>query len=561
MNNSAFGRVAQKAKPALWLLILISLLVNVGMLIQPFFFMNMSFSVIMPRDGDALSFLIGILMFVFAMIFLFDMIRHRILNRIAMLFESSLAPDVHYSMINYTNKNPGAVLTQPMGFLEQIRMFISGGSAVGFLDLPFLPIYLIAIFVLEPLFFAYTLFAVSLVALLTVIDHIYTSKALKAYSEANAEASKQLNAHMLAAESVLVMGMKKRLYHRWLRSFFQALTHQNRQLTIYAKIANLSKMVRHLTPMGMMGVGAYISMNPSPTGEPVSVFVVMAASILMGRVIAIADMSISGWKMMIMAWSSFFGLKQLLDEHGPEENQKTMVLTQPIHQVQLEGVSFVSPRTGAVVIRGVSLLATKGQLWAIMGGSGSGKSTLARVILSIWQLTQGSLRVNDIELKTLDMTALGSYIGYLPQDIELLSGTIAQNISRFHLNPNLDMIQEAAMLAGVDRWIHQLPNGYDTMVGFEEGHIVSGGQRQQIALARAYFGRPSLLVLDEPNANLDEQGEVRLNQALAFFRSIGSIVFIVSHRTKVLEIADQLLILNRGVVSYSGSPKDIEAQA
>lgn len=320
-------------------------------------------------------------------------------------------------------------------------------------------------------------------------------------------------------------------------------------------------MVRHLTPMGMMGVGAYISMNPSPTGEPVSVFVVMAASILMGRVIAIADMSISGWKMMIMAWSSFFGLKQLLDEHGPEENQKTMVLTQPIHQVQLEGVSFVSPRTGAVVIRGVSLLATKGQLWAIMGGSGSGKSTLARVILSIWQLTQGSLRVNDIELKTLDMTALGSYIGYLPQDIELLSGTIAQNISRFHLNPNLDMIQEAAMLAGVDRWIHQLPNGYDTMVGFEEGHIVSGGQRQQIALARAYFGRPSLLVLDEPNANLDEQGEVRLNQALAFFRSIGSIVFIVSHRTKVLEIADQLLILNRGVVSYSGSPKDIEAQA
>lgn len=557
-NPSEFARVIGQAKPALMTLLTLSLLINIGMLVQPFFFMNMSFSVIMPRDGDALSLLIGLLVFVFTMIFLLDMVRHRILNRVSVMFDSALAPSVHYAMINYTNKNPGAVLTQPMGFLEQIRMFLAGGSAVGFLDLPFLPLYLIAILILEPLFFAYTLFAVSLVSILTVIDHLYTNKAMKAYAESNGEASKLLNAHLLAADSVLVMGMKKRLYHQWLAKLFESLTHQNRQLIIYAKIANISKMVRHLTPMGMMGVGAYISMNPSPTGEPVSVFVVMASSILMGRVIAIADMSISGWKMMIMAWSSFSGLNQMLKEHGPSADQKAMVLNQPIQQIRFDGVGYVSPRNGAIIIRGVSLHATSGQLWAVMGGSGSGKSTFARVLLNLWPLTHGSLQVNHIETKTLDMNALGTQVGYLPQDIELLSGTIAQNISRFASAPEIEQIKEAALLAGVDAWIDRLPLGYETPVGFEEGHLLSGGQRQQIALARAYFSRPSLLVLDEPNANLDEAGEQRLNQALLFFKSIGSVIFVISHRPKVMTVADQLLVLNRGVVTHNGPPTPAE---
>lgn len=554
IKPSPFSEVAKQARLILVVLVLLSLLVNLAMLIQPFFFMNMSFSVIMPRDGDALSLLIFLLVFVFVMVFGLDMVRAKLLNRLASLFEAQLASSVHYAMLNYTNKNPGAVLSQPMSFLEQIRMFLASGGAVGFLDLPFLPLFLIAILVLEPLFFVYTLFAVSLVAGLTVIDHIYTNKALKAYGEASGIASQQLNAHMLAADSVLVMGMKKRLYHRWLRSFLQSLVHQNQQLVIYAKIANFSKVVRHLTPMGMMGIGAYISMNPSPTGEPVSVFVVMASSILMGRVIAIADMSISGWKTMIMAWTSFFGLKKLLMEHGLDESQKTMILSQPIQQIQMDGVGYVSPNTGAILIRGVSLQASSGQIWAVMGSSGSGKSSFARLLLGIWTITHGSLRVNDIELKTLDANALGSYVGYLPQDIELLSGSIAQNIARFQEPIDMDRVAEAALLAGVDQWITQLPLDYDTQVGFEEGHVVSGGQRQQIALARAYFERPSLLVLDEPNANLDEKGEIRLNQALRFFKSIGSIVFVISHRSRVLQVTDQVLMLNRGTVTYLGVP-------
>ena len=236
-----------------------------------------------------------------------------------------------------------------------------------------------------------------------------------------------------------------------------------------------------------------------------------------------------------------------------------MVLSQPISQLRMENAAFVSIITGNVVVRGVSLSAVSGDRWAIMGASGSGKSSLSRMLLGIWPLAQGSLRFNDIEVRSLDTDKIGHDIGYLPQDIELLAGSIGQNIARFEPTIDMDKVAEAAMLAGVNRWIERLPEGYDTAVGFEEGHVLSGGQRQQIALARAYYGRPSLLILDEPNANLDEVGERLLNQALSIFKSWGAIVFVVTHRPSVIDAVDHVLVLKNGMPVFIGNVEQYKA--
>jgi PrtD family type I secretion system ABC transporter len=559
--NTPLTHLIQHIKPSLLLLVVFSLVVNIGMLVQPFFFMNMSFSVIIPREEETLFTLIALLLFVFTMIFMLDLVRHRLLSRISLRVDTLLSPFVHSAMLRYTDKNPNAVLTQPVAQLEQIRMFLSGGSAQTYLDLPFLPLFLIAIYALEPLFLGYTMIAVALVALMTSIDHVYTQKALKDYASESERANRQLQSHVRAGEVVLSMGMKKRLYYRWLSAFLSSLQHQNTQLRIYAKIATLSKTIRHLTPMGMMGLGAYLSMNPSADGQTVSVFVIIAASTLMGRVIGMADTAISSWKLLLMAYSGIKGLDNLFKEHLEKDDEKSMVLAHPIQHLAMSQVGYLSPQSHTFILHDITLNAQSGQLWAIMGNSGSGKSTLAKLLINVWGMTHGSLRINDIELKTLDSNTLGGQVGYLPQDIELLSGSVAQNICRFSTKYSQDQLEEAARLAGIDTWISQLPQGYDTQIGFAEGHLLSGGQRQQIALARAFFGRPSLLVLDEPNANLDEQGEARLNAALLFLKSIGTIAFVVSHRQRIMNVADQLLVLNRGTPSYIGAPSDYQERA
>ena len=533
-------------------LLMLSLIVNIGALIQPFFFLNMSMNVMTTRDAAGLYYLIAILVFVYACIFVLDFVRYRILNRIVILLQEHIAALVHRAMLRHTEMNPGVVLIQPIGFLTTLRGFLSSGGMLGFLDLPFLPLYFFVVFLLEPLFFWYALIMVGIVAMLTYLDHLLTRKKIKDYGEHNGFALKALNAQMVAAEPVLVMGMKQHLYRQWLDLLFNALHFHNMNTTIYARIAVFSKMLRHLMPIGIMGVGAYLSLQPTLMGTPISIFVVMTASILISRIVSISDGVLSGWKSFFYAKDAFINLRALLLPLEEKEPHK-ITLSRPISTLHLDSAIYRSPRTGVLLVNDVSFQAESGQVWAIMGGIGSGKSTLARLLLNILPLSHGSLRYNDIDSKSVNMQALGHSIGYLPQDIELFSGTIAQNIARFHEPIDFAAVAEAGALAGISRWIDRLPLGYDTQVGTECLYVVSGGQRQQIALARAYYQHPSLLVLDEPNANLDEQGEQLLNQALAFFKSIGSLVFVITHRPAVLVVTDHLLIMNQGIMSYSGS--------
>jgi PrtD family type I secretion system ABC transporter len=558
-SRAGFPSFFRQAKAPLLTLMLLSLIVNIGALIQPFFFLNMSLNVISTRDATVLYYLIGILVFVYGCIFVLDFVRYRILNSLVFLLQESVAGLVHRAMLHHTEVNPGVVLVQPIGFLTLLRSFLASGGVVGFLDLPFLPLYLLAVFLLEPLFFFYALIAVGLVTLLTFLDHSLTEKVLKQHGEHNALSLKALNGQMFASDPILVMGMKQPLYQHWLDALWQGNHFYDLHSMIYSKISVLSKMIRHIMPIGVMGVGAYLSLHPSVIGAPVSIFVVMTASILISRIVSIADGVLTSWKSFVAARDAFKGLSALLQPYQQPDAHK-ITLSRPIEQLVLDSASYISPRTGITLVNNASFSAESGQVWAIMGGIGSGKSTLARLLLTIFPLSRGNLRYNDIDAKSVNMQALGSSIGYLPQEIELFTGTIAQNIARFNEPINHEAVIEAGEFAGVSRWVNALPLGYDTIVGNEDVHIISGGQRQQIALARAYYHRPSLLVLDEPNANLDEQGEQRLNQALLFFKSIGTLVFVITHRPAVLIATDHLLIMNQGLVSYAGPRPISEAQ-
>ncbi|MCL5795925.1 MAG: ATP-binding cassette domain-containing protein [Gammaproteobacteria bacterium] len=542
--------ILKQLKKPLVALVTLSLFVNIGMLIQPFFFITISTSVILTRDKISFFYLIGVLLFVYLFVYFIDLLRYRILNRIAQLYDQIVSAATHQTVLNHTANNPGVVVIQPMAFLDMIRNFLVNGGAVGFLDLPFLPIFLIALYLLQPAFLVYALLSILLVAMLTFAEHFLTLKAMQKHAEKNGIAMQTLNTQLTAAEPILAMGMRNSLFERWQDQFLNALIHYKQQQNWYAKVSVLSKLVRQLMPVGIMGLGAYVSIQSSADGQNMSLFVVITASIIMARVIAVADTVMMSWKTFMMAVSAFNSLKKILLplEQPPSHKIK---LNQPITQVNLSGAVYVSSRTNAVLLNHLSISANAGEIWAIMGGIGSGKSTLGKLLLNIWPLTRGTLAYNSIDVRSLDFCSIGQRIGYLPQDIEFFSGTLAENIARFNVDIDYELLEQAAQMAGVSRWIHQLPKGYDTELE-DNLNIISGGQRQQIALARAYYGFPSLLVLDEPNANLDEHGEALLNHALLFLKSRGSIVFIITHRTTVLSVADQLVRLERGSPAYVG---------
>jgi ATP-binding cassette subfamily C protein EexD len=556
MNSISVLKILKKPFMVLFFL---SLFINIGMLIQPFFFISVSTSVVLTRDELSLFYLVGILFFVYSLVYVLDLIRYRILNRIAHLYDQLISASIHKTVLDHTANNPGVVVVQPISFLDMIRNFLSSGGAVGLLDLPFLPLFLIALFLLQPAFLLYALISIFLVGMLTLAEHFLTLKEMQKYGHSNGLAMQTLNTHLVAAEPILAMGMTESLFERWRLQLLSALVHYKQQQNWYAKVSVMSKLVRHLMPIGVMGLGAYVSMQPAVEGQTMSLFVIITASILMARVITIADTVMMTWKPFILALFAFNSLKKLLPPPDQIVAHK-IKLNSAISHLNLSEAVYVSPRSHSMLINHVSIKAYSGEVWAIMGGIGSGKSTLAKLLLNIWPLTRGSLSFNAIDVRSLDFASIGHSIGYLPQEIELFSGTLAENIARFNTDIDYALLEQAAQMSGVSRWVNKLSRGYETELE-NNVNFISGGQRQQIALARAYYGFPSLLVLDEPNANLDEHGELLLNNALNFLKMRGSIVFIVTHRTSVFPVVDHLIRLENGSPVYIGPMSSIQARA
>ena len=436
--------------------------------------------------------------------------------------------------------------TQSSSDLTSLRQFLTGQGLFAFFDAPWFPIYVGVMFMFHLWFGVMGIIGGILMLCMAFAQEAATNKPLQ---KANSEASKaiaQFQSSLRNAEVVAAMGMADDIRMRQQERENSILVLQTNASQKAGMLTAITKSIRLILQSLTLGLGAYLALN-----QEISPGMMIAGSLLLGRALAPIDMLVGTWKAFSLARVQYARLGELLDRVPPEP--ESMSLPEPEGQIVVEQVSVIPPGSKNMVVQGVSFGLHAGEALGIVGPSASGKSTLARALLGIWPTYSGKVRLDGADMAGWDRTELGPHIGYLPQDIELFDGSIADNICRFH-GADSEKIVAAAQLAGVHEMILRLPNGYDTVIG-GAGGALSGGQRQRIGLARAVYGSPKLLVLDEPNSNLDDQGEKELVEALRRIKSRGCTIVVITHRTMVLQCVDKILVLQAGKVTAFG-PKD-----
>jgi len=430
--------------------------------------------------------------------------------------------------------------------LTDLRQFLTGNGIFAFFDTPWAPIYIAVLFILHPWL---GFMAIGFGALQAVLAW-WGSNAIKptqaAASKSQQEVGGYLQSKFRNAEVIESMGMVSHLYHRWAERNAKSMGAALQAQEVTGNVVAWSKFVRYTQQSLALGGGALLVIQ----GE-LSPGAMIAANVLMSRALAPIDLMASNWPGFLSAKDAYIRLRDLLEAHPLRK--KIHMSVAPKGDVLLKDVVASVPGRKDPILRGISAIMPAGTVTVVLGASGSGKSTLARVLLGIWPNSAGEVLLDSQPIMNWDRMELGPHIGYLPQEIELFDGTIAENIARSGEVASEKVIA-AAEAAGLHQMILRFPKGYDTPIG-EAGGLLSGGQRQRIGLARAMYGEPELMVLDEPNANLDEDGEIELVRAVQGMKAKGKTVVLISHRPGIVRVADRLLILHQGIVQASG-PRD-----
>ena len=482
-----------------------------------------------------------------------DLIRGRILGRIGTALDESLNRRVFETMVRLPlvvgSRNEGL---QPLRDLDHVRSFLSGMGPGAFFDLPWLPFYLAICFTFHVLIGLTALVgAIILVSLTLVTEFMSRSPAREATGLA-ARRNDLATTSRRNAEVVVAMGMSERLTNRWSEANQNYLDGNQRASDIAGGLGAIAKVLRMTLQSAVLAVGAYLVINQQATAG-----VIIAGSILSARALAPVDLAIAHWKGFVAARQSWHRLNQLLERIPARAEQ--MQLQDPCRQLAVEAVSIVPPGDQKVIVQDVTFALEAGHGLGVIGPSGSGKSSLVRALVGVWQPFRGKVRLDGAALDQWAPDVLGRHIGYLPQDVELFAGSVAQNICRFDPDANSDAIIAAAKEAGVHQIIIKMRDGYDTQVG-EQGTALSAGQAQRVALARALYGDPFLIVLDEPNSNLDTEGDEALTRAIRGARERGAVVVVVAHRPIGIEAVDQLLVLKDGRMQAFGPKETVLGQ-
>lgn len=527
---------------------LFSFFINLLMLVPPLYMLQVYDRVLQSRSESTLMMLTVIVVFLFAVMGLLEFTRSRLLIRIGSQLDERLNDRLFNAMFKLSLHNPAQSHGQALEDLGSVRQFLTGPALFAFFDAPWVPAYIAVLFLFHPLYGAFAVGAGLLLFCLALINETATKKPLAA---ANAEAITSRN--MVASESrnaevVHAMGMLGPLRRRWLERHRTYLGQQSLASDRASVWANLSKTLRLLAQSLMLGLGGYLAINFEVTGG-----MIIAGSIILGRALSPLDQLIAGWKQFAVARSGYGRLNRLLQDVPPEP--ETMPLPPPEGRLRLEQVVLVPPGGGVPVLRGITFALDKADVLCVVGPSGAGKSSLARAILGIWPLAAGKARLDGADIAQWNRDALGPHVGYLPQDIELFAGSIAENIARFG-DVDSDAVVAAAKLCGVHDMILHQPQGYDTPLGMG-GTTLSAGQRQRIGLARAVYGNPRLVVLDEPNSNLDDSGEAALTAAIDALKLKGTTVVLISHRPGILQKADKILVMKDGTIAAFGSRNEL----
>ena len=482
-----------------------------------------------------------------------DMLRSRILGRIGTSLDEALNARVFETIVRLPlmvgNRNDGL---QPLRDLDSVRSFLGSMGPGAFFDLPWLPFYLVICFAFHWLIGVTALVGAIILVILTLITEFMSRQPARetltlAGRRNDIAATSRRNAEVLVA-----MGMSGRLTKRWSEANEKYLSGNQRASDVTGGLGAIAKVMRMMLQSAVLGVGAYLVIYQEATAG-----IIIAGSILSARALAPVDLAIAHWKGFVAARQSWARLTRLF-ETIPAQTAQTL-LQSPSRRLSVEAVSIVPPGDQRVIVQDVNFVLEAGHGLGVIGPSGSGKSSLVRALVGVWQPARGKVRLDGAALDQWSSDVLGRYVGYLPQDVELFGGTVAQNICRFDPEPKSEAIIAAAKEAGVHDMIIKMRDGYDTQIG-DQGGALSAGQAQRVALARALYGDPFLIVLDEPNSNLDSEGDEALTRAVRGARERGAVVVVVAHRPVGIEAVDQLLVLKDGRMQAFGPKEQVLGQ-
>ncbi|WP_455914796.1 type I secretion system permease/ATPase [Pseudomonas syringae] len=524
-----------------------SLFVNTLMLVPTFYMIQVSGRVVPSSSTSTLIMLTLILTILMLTLGSLEWVRSRIMVRISNRLDVLLSRDVYRASFRKALNSGGMdASAQSLNDLTSLRQFLTGNGLFAFFDAPWLPVYTAVMFLFHPWFGWMTVVSAVVLVALAYVNHRYTGGALAEANKQSLTANLHTTKSLRNAEVIESMGMLDTLMGRWAVRQRRVLVLQSGASDKSGVITSISKTFRAWAQSMMLAAGAYLVIT-----HEINPGLMMAGSILLGRALAPIDQMIGSWKGFVSARVQYQRLNETLDKLNAEPER--MSLPDPEGHLQVESLFVAPPGAKAAVIKNISFVTPAGSIVGIVGPSAAGKSTLARALLGIWPPQHGVVRLDGADISAWDKQKLGPHLGYLPQDIELFEGSISDNIARFgKIEP--EKVVLAARTAGVHEMILQLPDGYDTVIG-SEGVNLSGGQRQRIGLARAVYGSPRLIVLDEPNSNLDEVGERALGVALQKMKETGATVFIISHRPNVLSRLDRIMVLNSGTLTMYG-PRD-----
>ena len=545
--ESPLARVIAASRTAFYGIGAFSFVINLLMLTGPLFMLQVYDRVLTSRSVPTLVALVALVVGLYAFMGLLEFIRQRILIRIGHRFDADVGPLALDRYITLPIKaGPKAAAVQPIRDLESVRSFFSGQGITALFDMPWSPIYLAVIFMFHPWLGMLALGGAIVLFALTVVADIFTRGPMKTAGEVQAERTRFAESGRRNAEVLRGMGMGPAFGRIWESindKYVGATATAADQSGIFS---TATKVLRLLLQSLMLALGAYLAV-----GEQITPGVMIAASIIMARALQPVEQAVGHWRGFVSARQAWSRLKQVLAGEGDIE---PMPLPTPKKFLTVEHVTVVPPGAQKPVLGDVSFKMDAGGGLGVIGPMGGGKSSLARALMGIWKPARGAVRLDGAPLDQWAPEAFGKFVGYLPQDVELFDGTVEANIARFDEERTPEKVIAAAKLAGVHELILSLPDGYDARIG-EGGAMLSGGQRQRIGLARALYGDPFLVVLDEPNSNLDGDGDVALKDAILGARERGAIVVVIAHRPGAIAAVDTLLMLDGGKVAAFG-PKD-----
>lgn len=532
--------------------VIFSFFINLLMFVGPLYMLQMYDRVLASRNELTLLMLTIIAVTLLVTYGLLEAIRSRLLVRAGLQFDEVIAHPVFNRVVRQKSVSPASGSQIALSDIDKLREFMTGQGILAFFDAPWVPLFLALVWFFHPVLGIVATVGAVIIFCLALANEFATRSTLQDAGQANQQTAMYVNATMQNAEVIRAMGMERALTKRWLTQHDTVLDHQAKASGRAGMIMASSKFVRMSLQVFILGAGAYLAIQ-----QQISPGIMIAASIVMGRALAPVEQAVGQWKSFVAARSAHKRLTQLF-EALPDEPARLSLPT-PKGDIRTEQLFATVPGTRQTVLKNVNFAINAGEIMALIGPSGSGKSTLVRHLVGAGTPASGAIRIDGTELQNWNVEQLGRHLGYLPQDVKLFRGSVAENIGRFQDDVDDAEVIAAAKLAGAHDMISDLPDGYNTDVG-DDGRSLSGGQRQRVGLARALFREPSLVILDEPNSNLDSTGEQALVECIGQLKQMGKTVIIVTHKSNLLGLTDKVLMLVNGTVEKFGDTKSLFAQ-